>query len=79
MKVIMRYRGLLAVLAALMLAYPAFLFGQHMGDLAVSELPQHFDEHPVLMTFLFALNLWIIAVTWGTCICKRSAASKTNS
>lgn len=79
MKEIMRYRGLLAVLAALLMAYPAFMFGMHIGD-AVSDLPQDFHDHPVRVLFGFALNLVIVgAVTWATCIHKHKPASITNS
>lgn len=79
LKTIMRYRGLLAVLAALMLAYPLFLFGTHIGDV-MSELPQDFREHPLRMIFGFALNVLIVGVvTWATCIRKRPVDPRTNS
>lgn len=71
MKTIMRYRGLLAVLAVALLLYPAFLLGCHLGG-EIAELPQHFREHPIRMLLGFSLNLLIAGfVTWATCFRKR--------
>lgn len=73
MNIVMRYRGLLAVLVVLALQYPAFLFGQHMGDM-VSELPQEFSEHPIRMLLGLAFDVLIVGVvTWATCIRKRTS------
>ncbi len=67
-----KHQGLLAMSVVLLLAYPAFMLGQHIGDV-LTELPQAFRERPLSMLFGLVLNVLIVAaIIWATCIRKRS-------
>lgn len=66
-----KYQGLLAALVVLLLAYPAVMLGQHIGNMS-AELPQAFRERPLSMLVGLVLNVLIVGtVTWAICIRKR--------
>lgn len=76
---LMRSRGELAVIAALLLAYPGFRLGEFLG-VEAAELPQAFVARPGAMAASVAVNMVLVgALYWLVLVWPRRKASNEQS